>query len=313
MTAEHVARRVTFAETSAEGAACCEEDAGCCSPWGPRCRIEQSLLVADAGLFDTAAPIPNMSSPRSVSENLGWTPRKPTEVDEEEFEEGKPLEFSPPIGAAIDHKGIEAPSLLVTLNVYDLGQSDMVEALNGLGFGLGLGAYHLGLEVFAEEWSYGKRPGVYSVPPRGHQFHRFRCSIGVGEVSFTRDQVATLLANMKKTWRGADYSLLEHNCVHFVQELASRLGLPPLPAWVERGMRAAATMTAQVEGVLEMTGLRHTHPRPLGPKFIANVPVEPNSGQPPDDACLFMYKEHMSTQPKRKAGGGGRRSSVITL
>ena len=50
-----------------------------------------------------------------------------------------------------------------------------------------------------------------------------------------------VLAALAAEWPGADYHLLAHNCNHFCDELARRLGVGPIPSWVNRFATAADT------------------------------------------------------------------------
>eukprot|EP00929_Paragymnodinium_shiwhaense_P082826 TRINITY_DN43836_c0_g2_i2.p1 TRINITY_DN43836_c0_g2~~TRINITY_DN43836_c0_g2_i2.p1 ORF type:complete len:793 (-),score=128.62 TRINITY_DN43836_c0_g2_i2:80-2458(-) len=164
--------------------------------------------------------------------------------------------------SAIDHpKGLEdctqsAPVLLdvldeatlahsvtpasVMLNIYDLNERFVVanevlafssDALPSVG-----GAFHVGVETYGSEWSYGRK-GVSSEPPRAASGHVYRCSVLLGKTHLSKMEFAALLHSMCLQWRAADYGLIGHNCCSFARELCERLNVGPMPHWVDRFAR----------------------------------------------------------------------------
>ena len=49
------------------------------------------------------------------------------------------------------------------LNVYDI---EAVKTQNDFLFGIGLGAFHSGLELYGVEWCFGAGSGIGEIPPR---------------------------------------------------------------------------------------------------------------------------------------------------
>jgi len=124
----------------------------------------------------------------------------------------------------------------VFLHVYDLSE-DFQKANELLTFSwrsvaLG-GAFHVGVEVFGSEWSFGYK-GVRSLVPRTNAGHVYNSSLCLGITSLTKHQVGTLLYQMCTQWRGAQYHLIRRYCCTFAAELCRRLGTAPIPAWVTR-------------------------------------------------------------------------------
>mmetsp|Transcript_84505 Transcript_84505/g.133479 ORF Transcript_84505/g.133479 Transcript_84505/m.133479 type:complete len:566 (-) Transcript_84505:152-1849(-) len=127
----------------------------------------------------------------------------------------------------------------VILHIYDINATmavaNKVLAFSGKDIALG-GAFHTGLEAYGSEWSYGSA-GVTSIPPRTAD-HVYRCSMVLGQTTLI--QWVAELHDMCQTWRGQDYQLLGgYNCNTFVAELANRLGVGPVPGWVDRFSRIA--------------------------------------------------------------------------
>jgi len=95
------------------------------------------------------------------------------------------------------------------------------------------GAFHIGVEVFGSEWSYGCC-GVRSALPRGQCGHVYSCSVCLGQTSVEQAELASILHRMCQEWKGSDYQLLSHNCCNFASELCDHLGVGPVPAWISR-------------------------------------------------------------------------------
>lgn len=123
----------------------------------------------------------------------------------------------------------------VTMNVYDVGLKVSVQTLNGVLHMLGNGAYHVAVQVYGLEWSFGsceEDTGVFRSVPRECQDHHYRSSQVLGTVQKTRRDVEELLQAMSAEWQGEDYDLLHKNCCHFSDALSQKLGSGPLPSWV---------------------------------------------------------------------------------
>lgn len=92
----------------------------------------------------------------------------------------------------------------VQLNVYQPNQSS---ALGGV--------YHTGMVLFDTEYSFAQGPsslsGIQSARPRviGDPQWRFRESLNLGQTQLSREEVRTLIAEMKNSgeWAGNSYNL----------------------------------------------------------------------------------------------------------
>lgn len=109
-------------------------------------------------------------------------------------------------------------------------------ALNAVTEKIGLGgAYHLGIEVYWLEWSYGLKSGgtgVHVVPIGRSPMGVFKERVSLGRTPLPPHEVFNILAHMRCEWRGQDYHLLRQNCGHFCTELARRLHVPgTIPKW----------------------------------------------------------------------------------
>lgn len=120
----------------------------------------------------------------------------------------------------------------VALLVYDLEGAGALNAATRL---LGFGAFHVSIEVYGLEWSYGSTAqgtGVFSVPS-GQSFQwTLRERLPLGRTPSTLVQVDAMLEELRPLWPGAQYHALRRNCVHFSTELASRLRVRSVPTWV---------------------------------------------------------------------------------
>jgi len=126
----------------------------------------------------------------------------------------------------------------VTVNIYDLHGtgSALFKNMNVLLRAAGTGAFHAGVEVFGQEWSFGyresSRSGVYCTAPRESELHSYRESIFMGETRLGRHEVERLIQMMSTRWKGDTYDMLSRNCCHFCDELCMKLDVDPLPDWL---------------------------------------------------------------------------------
>jgi len=126
---------------------------------------------------------------------------------------------------------------LVRLHVYDFKGSDSrIPTTREILHTFGAGAYHVGVEVFDQEWSFGPANadggGVFCHPPRDSRDHSYREEIKLGRTEMTERQVSQVLDRMECTWTGESYHLLRRNSAHFAAELAIELGVEQVPTWV---------------------------------------------------------------------------------
>eukprot|EP00930_Biecheleria_cincta_P031341 TRINITY_DN21757_c0_g1_i1.p1 TRINITY_DN21757_c0_g1~~TRINITY_DN21757_c0_g1_i1.p1 ORF type:complete len:413 (-),score=42.73 TRINITY_DN21757_c0_g1_i1:49-1287(-) len=99
------------------------------------------------------------------------------------------------------------------------------------------GAYHIGVEVFGAEWSYGIR-GVRNSLPRSDSDHIYEYTVYMGDTEVSLPQLAGLLHEMCQEWQGCDYDLVGLNCCNFGRRLVDELGVGPLPAFIDRLSRS---------------------------------------------------------------------------
>lgn len=116
------------------------------------------------------------------------------------------------------------------LNVYNLNQG-LVRA-NEVAGAVG-GAFHVGVQVYGSEWTYGVY-GLCREVPRTETAHVYACSIYMGRTQLNVDDFAGLLLGLVKSWCGADYELFSNNCCSFANVLCEELGVGLLPSWVDR-------------------------------------------------------------------------------
>ena len=140
----------------------------------------------------------------------------------------------------------------VEVHVYNLGEN-FVGPNHVLNFGPALGgAFHIGVEVFGAEWSYGVH-GVACDPPRSETAHVYECSILLGSTARSRMEVAEILFHLCREWRGRDYDMFSHNCCSFGRRFVETLCVRPLPDWVDRlarGMsQAGDTLNGPMLGI----------------------------------------------------------------
>lgn len=126
---------------------------------------------------------------------------------------------------------------VVTLHVYDLTRVSLVGKVNSVLLPLGSGAFHVAIEIYGQEWSYGGCStegvtGVYVTRPRKDSSHTFRESIHLGNTSLSNEEVGSLLRKLADQWLGCEYHLFRRNCAHFSDALSRALCGCPLPPHV---------------------------------------------------------------------------------
>lgn len=136
----------------------------------------------------------------------------------------------------------------VWVHVYDMGP--VTGRLNQFVLrGANLGAFHVGIEVLGEEWSFqgfhdawddDTLCGVLRNPPRNHPDYLYRESVCMGITPLDEDGVDAVLDQMMEEWPANAYHIVSRNCVTFAEELTQALQVPEeFPAWVRGAIDAA--------------------------------------------------------------------------
>jgi len=125
----------------------------------------------------------------------------------------------------------------VRISVYYLDMTG-ISILNSVGAGI-TGAYHSGLVINGDEWSYGGhdqpgKSGVYKCDPEVNADYQFNQRIIVGRLQARFQQVQRAIMNTAGSpdWCGPQYDLIEHNCNHFASDLCWNLLRQRPPEWV---------------------------------------------------------------------------------
>jgi len=146
--------------------------------------------------------------------------------------------------------GSRDQSVQIILNIYDVSTSSRVQQLNEILNAVGTGAYHVAVEVYGKEWSYGYTEdagtGVFSCKPRTSRDHTYRESVRMGVAQLSEKKVSRILRELGAEWRGADYDLVTRNCCNFCDEFCHRLGVGPIPDWTKNLAGAGAGLADHV-------------------------------------------------------------------
>jgi len=137
----------------------------------------------------------------------------------------------------------------VCLHIYDVAGHGPARRINGVLHKLGTGAFHSGVEVLGQEWSFscearqaGDSTGVFCCEPRGCDAHAYREAVPMGHTELSEPEIRALLREMAAEWRAEDYDLFRRNCCHFSDQLCQRLGVGPVPRWVKNLARTAQAL-----------------------------------------------------------------------
>lgn len=125
------------------------------------------------------------------------------------------------------------PSTEVALAIYDLSGTKVLNDVTRLA-GIG-GAFHVAVQVYGVEWSYGRTPrgsGVY--PGRVGQSWPvpLRERVVLGQTTLPHAKVRDILNDLKTKWQGTAYHPLRHNCGHFSAAFVKLLRVEEAPVWL---------------------------------------------------------------------------------
>lgn len=117
--------------------------------------------------------------------------------------------------------------------MYELHGTSALNALTRMAdFG---GAYHVAVEVYWFEWSFGSTDtgcGVYPLNVGTSSLGNLLERVPLGRTPYTPHGVLRILHELRAQWLGNGYTVLQRNCAHFSAEFATRLEVPPVPEWV---------------------------------------------------------------------------------
>lgn len=123
----------------------------------------------------------------------------------------------------------------VTLNVYDIGGGPG-QVLNCCLASLGTGAFHVGVEVYGAEFSFGYEEtdgtGVFLSTPRACREHAYSQSVPMGITTTTEAQVYRLVYHLSREWPAEAYDIVSKNCCHFAEDLCLKLGVGHIPGFL---------------------------------------------------------------------------------
>jgi len=227
-------------------------------------------------------------------------------------------------------------SALVTLNVYDLGTSGAVRALNRVLRDFGSGAFHCGVEVLGHEWSYG-HCGIVSSPPRDCMGHNFSEAVTMGMTNLALKDICKMVRMLEKDWSASKYDIMTHNCCHFGNQLCLDLGVGSVPSWVMRlantgssvssmaglmtaGLRPCCCVPSQAHRLVETSASRCSALRPrsglmrdLSQKSVGSVWLSPRISQsrssrkrPPASARVWQVPFLQSRTPCQTSAAAER-------
>ncbi|KAI8983003.1 PPPDE putative peptidase domain-containing protein [Pilobolus umbonatus] len=128
----------------------------------------------------------------------------------------------------------------IILNVYDMLQPGFI---TNVGFALGVGIFHSGVEIGSQEYCFGGHDyeyvtGVFMVQPKiGPQGVLFKQSVDMGYTDLNEEEIDSVLKDISKEYIGTTYNLLSRNCNHFSDDLCRRLTGKHAPGWVNRAAK----------------------------------------------------------------------------
>jgi len=140
----------------------------------------------------------------------------------------------------------------VVLHIYDVADAAALHIANGCLHALGVGIFHVGVEVYGWEWSYGftdAGSGVFASLPATCKARKYRQPISLGRTRFSLEEVEVLLRELRREWHGSHYNLVRKNCIHFSETLCKLLLVGGLPKWVCNLVNVGSTLQDVLDSV----------------------------------------------------------------
>lgn len=95
--------------------------------------------------------------------------------------------------------------------------------------------YHSAIQVYGElEWSYSPGEGVFSLPPKTNPNFKFYKCIKLGITCLCNAEVKNTLELLRERWPRNLNTFSKENSNDFCDDFCAKLGVSPLPAWLNR-------------------------------------------------------------------------------
>eukprot|EP00929_Paragymnodinium_shiwhaense_P080095 TRINITY_DN41751_c1_g2_i1.p1 TRINITY_DN41751_c1_g2~~TRINITY_DN41751_c1_g2_i1.p1 ORF type:complete len:408 (-),score=97.91 TRINITY_DN41751_c1_g2_i1:124-1347(-) len=108
--------------------------------------------------------------------------------------------------------------------------------------------YHLAIQVYHLEWSYGGGDygsGVFPCHPGQCSLGTLQHEIPLGSTPFTPQGALQIIGELRPYWPSNGYDVLHRNCQHFSVKLAQRLEVATVPEWVTSTVYKYGSVTAK--------------------------------------------------------------------
>tara|TARA_B100001093_G_scaffold428333_1_gene423109 strand:+ start:389 stop:892 length:504 start_codon:yes stop_codon:yes gene_type:complete len=115
----------------------------------------------------------------------------------------------------------------IYLNIYDL------YPINRFIRPLGLGFYHIGIEIYGTEYSFNKE-GIFSIPPKTISKYPLRETIFLGDTNKNFHDIYSLILNLKREYTIENYNPFNNNCNHFCNAFIQHLSVSKIPEHISR-------------------------------------------------------------------------------
>lgn len=135
----------------------------------------------------------------------------------------------------------------VFLHVYQMSQSSG-GIFTGFLSTLGMGMYHVGVQVCGQEWTFNPRGpigckyacGIVMQDPGKHPAYSLHDTISLGCTQLHKEEIEALITQYQKEWSIDSHHELRRNSVTFAEEFCEALGVRAPPSYVSaltRGLR----------------------------------------------------------------------------
>lgn len=172
----------------------------------------------------------------------------------------------------------------VLLNIYDVSHSGRVQWWNDVFEAVKMGAFHVGVEINGQEWSFCQdrgsdpdQPSIACHPPKRDPGHHYRRTHSMGRTPLSLQDIQRVLQEMSQEYTGGSYDTLSRNCCHYANDLCQRLMLGPIPEEMLRLSNLFAGSFSFVKAVVDVPASSASLP-----DSVASPDAEAESGHCPE-------------------------------
>lgn len=160
----------------------------------------------------------------------------------------------------------------------------------------GVGAYHTGVEINGQEYTFGGGSGIFSMQPRQVPNGTFRVAHEMGNFNGNSSSLEAAIDELRHDFDPSSYNILTKNCNHFSDQLLLKLLNKNIPGYINRLAFMGSCFSCMIP-----------------PSVLGNAPVDNSIGNGYQSIPRSSHNGRISTSTAttpfsgtgKKLGGGG--------